>query len=39
MSGLSPGSCPRSGTWGAGESPFYFSEHGHVAYQIEEDGE
>ena len=35
-----PGSCPRGGeTWGAGGQKFIFSEHSHVAYQAEGDGQ
>ena len=26
---------PQGGSWGAGDQTFIFSEHGHVAYQIE----
>ena len=33
-----PGSCIRGGTWGASQINI-FSEHGHVAYQIEGDDE
>ena len=36
---LSPGSCPRGGTFGCWGPKFIFSEHGHVAYQIEGDDE
>ena len=37
---LSPGSCPRGGTWGTGGvKNLILPEHGHVAYQIEEDNE
>ena len=31
---LSPGSCPRDGTSGAGDQKFNSSKHDHVAYQI-----
>ena len=36
---LAPGSCPRIGTWGSRvKHKIIFSEHGHVAYKIEEGG-
>ena len=35
---LSPGSCPRGGTWGhQGGQTILFFKHGHVAYQIDGD--
>ena len=37
---MSPGSYSRGGTWGClGVKILFFSKHGHVAYQIEGDGE
>ena len=37
---LFPGSCPRGHRlWVLGGQKFNFSEHGHMAYQIEGDGE